>query len=123
MAKRQADLDRGVEQMLALAGRDNDVRFDVTRTVTRPVWEPDARTLALHPQAEALAKQIGIPLAHRSAGGGSDGNFTGASGVPTLDGLGVLGAGGHTLEEHLLVDSLVPRGRLLAGLLATFTSS
>ena len=80
MAKRQADLDRGVEQMLALAGRDSDVRFDVTRTVTRPVWEPDARTLALPARAEALAKQIGIPLAHRSAGGGSDGNFTGRRG-------------------------------------------
>ena len=123
MAKRQADLDCGVEQMLALAGCDDDVRFEVTRTVTRPVWEPDGRTLALHAQAEALAKQIGIPLPHRSAGGGSDANFTGALEVPTLDGLGVLGAGGHTLEEHLLVDSLVPRGRLLAGLLATFTGS
>ena len=55
--------------------------------------------------------------------GGSDGNFTGAMGIPTLDGLGVLGAGGHTLGEHLLVDSLVPRGRLLAGLLATVTGS
>ena len=122
MAKRQDDLDRGVERMLGLAGQDNDVRFDVTRTVTRPVWEPDARTLAMHAQAETLAKQIGIPLPHRSAGGGSDGNFTGAAGVPTLDGLGVLGAGGHTLEEHLLVDSLVSRGRLLAGLIATLKS-
>lgn len=122
MAKRQADLDRGVEWMLALAGQENDVRFDVTQTVTRPVWEPDARTLAMYAQAEVLAKQIGIPLPHRSAGGGSDGNFTGAAGVPTLDGLGVLGAGGHTLEEHLLVDSLVSRGRLLAGLIATLKS-
>ena len=121
MAKRQADLDRGVERMLALAGHDNDVRFDVTQTVTRPVWEPDARTLALHAQAAAFAKQIGIPLPHRSAGGGSDGNFTGAAGIPTLDGLGVLGAGVHTLEEHLLVDSLVTRGRLLAGLIATIS--
>ncbi len=119
MAKRQADLDRGVERMLALAGQENDVRFDVRQTVTRPVWEPDARTLALHAQADALARQIGIPLPHRSAGGGSDGNFTGAAGIPTLDGLGVLGGGGHTLEEHLLVDSLVARGRLLAGLIAT----
>ncbi|MGI4793946.1 MAG: M20/M25/M40 family metallo-hydrolase [Janthinobacterium lividum] len=121
MAKRQADLDRGVERMLALAGQANDVRFDVTPTVTRPVWEPDARTLAVYAQAEALAKQIGIALPHRSAGGGSDGNFTGAAGIPTLDGLGVLGAGGHTLDEHLLVDSLVSRGRLLAGLIATLT--
>ncbi len=119
MAKRQADLDRGVERMLALAGTEDGVRFTVARTVTRPVWEPDARCLTLHGQAEAIAGQIGIPLPHRSAGGGSDGNFTGAMGVPTLDGLGVLGAGGHTLEEHLLVDSLVPRARLLAGLLAT----
>ena len=121
MAKRQDDLDRGVERMLALAGQENDVRFEVRQTVTRPVWEPDARTLALHARAEALAKQIGIPLPHRSAGGGSDGNFTGAAGIPTLDGLGVLGAGGHTLEEHLLIDSLLSRGRLLAGLLATVT--
>jgi len=121
MAKRQEDLDRGVERMLALAGQENDVRFDVRRTVTRPVWEPDARTLALHARAETLARQIGIPLPHRSAGGGSDGNFTGAAGIPTLDGLGVLGAGGHTLEEHLLVDSLLSRGRLLAGLIATVT--
>ena len=119
MAKRQDDLDRGVERMLALAGQENDVRFEVRQTVTRPVWEPDARTLALHARAEALAKQIGIPLPHRSAGGGSDGNFTGAAGIPTLDGLGVLGAGGHTLEEHLLIDSLLSRGRLLAGLIAT----
>ncbi|MGI4954848.1 MAG: M20/M25/M40 family metallo-hydrolase [Janthinobacterium lividum] len=118
MAKRQADLDRGVARMLALAGQENGVRFDVAQTVTRPVWEPDAGTLALYGRAEALARRIGIPLPHRSAGGGSDGNFTGAMGVPTLDGLGVLGAGGHTLDEHLLVDSLVTRGRLLAGLLA-----
>jgi glutamate carboxypeptidase len=119
MAKRQADLDRGVARILALAGHENGVRFDVARTVTRPVWEPDARTLALHGRAEELARRIGIPLPHRSAGGGSDGNFTGAMGVPTLDGLGVLGAGGHTLDEHLLVDSLITRGRLLAGLLAS----
>lgn len=121
MAKRQADLDRGVERMLALAGTVDDVRFTVAQTVTRPVWEPDARTLALHAEAQALARQIGIPLPHRSEGGGSDGNFTGAMGIPTLDGLGVLGAGGHTLHEHLLVDSLVPRAQLLAGLLATVT--
>ena len=119
MAKRQADLDHGTARMMALSGTANDVRFTVRQTVTRPVWEPDARTLALHARAEALAASIGIPLPHRSAGGGSDGNFTGAAGIPTLDGLGVLGAGGHTLEEHLLVDSLASRGRLLAGLMAT----
>src|SRR5438874_32663 len=48
MAKRQADLDRGVERMLALSGTANDVTFKVTRGVTRPVWEPDAGTMALY---------------------------------------------------------------------------
>jgi glutamate carboxypeptidase len=53
------------------------------------------------------------------SGGGSDGNFTGAMGVATLDGLGPGGTGQHTLEEHIDIASLAPRGRLLAGLLAT----
>ena len=62
---------------------------------------------------------MGIELNHQSAGGGSDGNFTGAMGIPTLDGLGVQGAGAHTLDEHILIDSLPLRARLFAGLLST----
>ncbi len=119
MAKRQPDLEAGVARMLALAGTADDVTLAVRRGVTRPVWEPGPGTMGVYDQALTLARRIGIPLPHRSAGGGSDGNFTGALGIPTLDGLGVLGNGGHTLEEHLLVDSLVTRGRLLAGLVAT----
>ena len=119
MAKRQEDLDRGVEAMLAIRPTGNDVQFKVTRGVTRPVWEPDAKTLALHAHAERIAKTLGHALPHQSSGGGSDGNFTGAMGITTLDGLGVQGGGGHTLEEHILIDSLLWRGRLMAGLLAT----
>lgn len=119
MAKRQADLDRGVERMLALSGTTNDVAFKVTRGVTRPVWEPDAGTMALYEKARSIAKSLGAELPHASSGGGSDGNFTGAMGIPTLDGLGVRGANGHTLEEYIEVESLVERGRLMAGLLAT----
>ena len=119
MAKRQADLDRGVERMLALSGTSNDVTFKVTRGVTRPVWEPDAGTMALYEKARGIAKAMGLELPHGSAGGGSDGNFTGAMGIPTLDGLGVRGADMHTLNEYIEVDSLVERGRLMAGLLAT----
>ncbi|MBY0297936.1 MAG: M20/M25/M40 family metallo-hydrolase [Methylobacterium sp.] len=119
MAKRQDDLDRGVARMLALSGSQDDVAFTVTRGVTRPVWEPDAGTLTLYEAARGLAERLGLPLPHRSAGGGSDGNFTGALGLPTLDGLGAIGRGYHTLEEHIEVDSLVTRGRLFAGLLAT----
>jgi glutamate carboxypeptidase len=117
MAKRQEDLDAAVERMLALRPAGNDVQLAVTRGVTRPVWEPDAKVLALHATAERIAKRLGFALPHQSSGGGSDGNFTGAMGVPTLDGLGVQGAMAHTLEEHIEVPSLASRGRLFAGLL------
>jgi glutamate carboxypeptidase len=117
MAKRQTDLDEAVERMLALRPTAADVSLEVTRGVTRPVWEPDGRTMALFETARGIARSVGFDVTSQSAGGGSDGNFTGAMGVPTLDGLGVQGAGGHTLEEHLLVSSLVPRAKLLAGLL------
>jgi glutamate carboxypeptidase len=119
MAKRQADLDRGVERMLALAGTKDEVTFMVTRGVTRPVWEPNAATLALYEKARAIAREIGFDITHGSAGGGSDGNFTGAMGIATLDGIGLRGADAHTLNEHIEIDSLVERARLMAGLLTT----
>jgi glutamate carboxypeptidase len=122
MAKRQADLDRGVARMLALNEEGGEVAFRVERGVTRPVWEPDAGTMALYERARSLATQLGIDLSHKSVGGGSDGNFTGAMGIPTLDGLGLEGGQGHTLEEHIVVSSLARRGRLMAGLLATLCS-
>jgi glutamate carboxypeptidase len=118
MAKRQADLDRGVERMLALTGSHDDVRFEVTRGVTRPVWEPDQGTMRLYEVARGIARDLGVELTHESAGGGSDGNFTGAMGIATLDGLGAIGKGYHTLEEYIDVESLVSRGCLFAGLLA-----
>lgn len=122
MAKRQADLDRGVERMLALSTQGADgTRFTVTRGVTRPVWEPDAGTMHLYEVALGVASDIGIDLPHQSAGGGSDANFTGAAGIPSLDGLGLLGTGYHTLDEHIEVESLVQRGRLMAGLLHRLT--
>ncbi len=119
MAKRQADLDHAVARMLALAGTEDGVTFTVTRGVTRPVWEPDAATLALYETAREIAREIGFAIGHESAGGGSDANFTGALGIPSLDGLGALGDGMHTLEEYIEVESLPVRARLMAGLFAT----
>jgi glutamate carboxypeptidase len=118
MAKRQDDLDRGVAAMLALHASGNDVAFRVTRGVTRPVWEPDPRGMALYGVARDVARGLGLDIPHQSSGGGSDGNFTGAMGIATLDGLGVQGAGPHTLDEHIVVDSLAYRGKLFAGILA-----
>jgi len=118
MAKRQEDLDRGVAAMLALRASSNEVQFQVTRGVTRPVWEPDGDGMALYATAQQVARELGYHISFQSAGGGSDGNFTGAMGIPTLDGLGVAGTGAHTLDEHIQIDSLVYRGKLMAGLLA-----
>jgi glutamate carboxypeptidase len=117
MAKRQDDLDRGVAAMLALRASSNEVQFQVTRGVTRPVWEPDTKGMALYEVARDIARGLGYAISSQSSGGGSDGNFTGAMGIPTLDGLGVAGAGAHTLDEHIQIDSLAYRGRLMAGLL------
>ena len=71
-----------------------------------------------HPVARRLAQREGLgPVTQRSVGGGSDGNFTAALGVPTLDGLGAVGGGAHAADEHVLVDRLVPRTALLVALL------
>ncbi|MGD0106991.1 MAG: M20/M25/M40 family metallo-hydrolase [Rhodopila sp.] len=117
MAKRPEDLDRGVAAMLSLRASSNEVQFHVTRGVTRPVWEPDPSGMALYDTAREVARGLGFTLSSQSSGGGSDGNFTGAMGIATLDGLGVAGAGAHTLDEHIQIDSLAYRGKLMAGLL------
>ena len=117
MAKKQADLDAGIEKMLALNDPAAEVATKVTLGLTRPVWDASPKTLKLVAMAEALAKNLGQPFRHENSGGGSDGNFTGALGVPTLDGLGVAGDKFHTLDEHIELDSLAMRGRMMAGLL------
>ena len=105
------------EAMHALGGEEDGVRIEIEQGVVRPVAKPHEKTMQLYEVARGLAEEIGLEFGHCQSGGGSDGNFTGALGLATLDGLGVAGAGAHTFEEHLLVSSLVPRCRLLAGLL------
>lgn len=122
MAKTQEDLDRGIAAIMALAGTENGVEFQVTRGVTRPVWEPDQPgTMKMYDLAREIAREIGFELTAGSAGGGSDGNFTGYMGIPTLDSIGVRGQGLHTLGEYIEVSSLVERARLTAGLLMRLT--
>jgi glutamate carboxypeptidase len=104
--------------MDGLAGVRADVRIEVERGPVRPLWTAHAATMGLYERARRIAGEIGFDLAHAQHGGGSDGNFTGALGVATLDGLGVMGGGAHTHEEHILVSSLVPRATLLARLIA-----
>ena len=117
MAKTQADLDSGVARMEAMQGERNGVDFTVRRGVTRPVWAPhQPGTMQLYETARGIAARLGFDMSAQSSGGGSDGNFTGAMGIPTLDSIGVRGKGLHTLEERIETASLVERARLAAGL-------
>lgn len=98
---------------------DPDVRLRIAGGLNRPPFAQSADSRAVFEHARALAADLGIALEGVMTGGGSDGNFTAALGVPTLDGLGADGSGAHTLDEHVFVDSIAPRTALLANLYAT----
>jgi glutamate carboxypeptidase len=71
----------------------------------------------LFAKAQAAARELGLELAEAAVGGASDGNFTAALGVPTLDGLGAVGEGAHAINESVLLSQLAPRAALLARLI------
>lgn len=103
-------------EVLALKPVNADIELTVEAGPYRPLFEKNDGTMEIYQTAVEVAEDIGFTPGHGSYGGGSDGNFTGALGLATLDGLGVCGDGAHTHQEHLLVSSLVPRAKLLAGL-------
>ncbi len=106
--------------LLALKAHDPDVKLRVFGAMNRPPYEKSAEVAALLAKAQGVAKGIGFVLEDcPMTGGGSDGNFTAAFGVPTLDGLGIDGDGAHTLEEYGLISSIAPRRALIRGLLET----
>lgn len=117
VAPTQAIFDEVLSRMMALEHENDGITVKIERGPVRPLWQPHRPTMALYERAHEIAADIGFKLEHGSFGGGSDGNFTGALGIATLDGLGVDGASAHTFEEHLLVSSIVPRCRLFAELL------
>ncbi len=117
----QDAFERARAAMAALEPRTPGVELEVEPGPFRPLFEPSPASLELYEHARTLAREIGFDPSHGSVGGGSDGNFTGSLGVPTLDGLGPQGAGFHTDEEHVLVSSLVPRARLLGELFRTLS--
>jgi glutamate carboxypeptidase len=100
---------------------DKACALTITGGINRPPMERKAGTIALFKQAKKLASQLGFELDEASTGGGSDGNFTAALGVPTLDGMGAIGAGAHAAHENILTEHIVPRTALLAAMLATTT--
>lgn len=108
------------EFLLTLRPTDPDVRLEVTPGLFRPPYVKTPAIQRLYDHAAQLARGSGCEVAgERVAGGGSDGNFTGALGIPTLDGLGVVGAGPHTHDEYIELSCLVPRTQLFADLFRT----
>jgi len=102
----------------ALKSSRPDIETTVTGKITRPPFVRGRGVDLLFDKAAAIAKEIGFQLERAPlVGGGSDGNFTVAMGIPTLDGLGVGGAGAHTNDEYMLFSSIEPRTRLLQGLM------
>jgi glutamate carboxypeptidase len=99
---------------------DPACRLEITDGLNRPPMERKPGTVALYKQARKLAAELGFELDEAATGGGSDGNFTAALGVPTLDGLGAVGEGAHAAHESVVIAHLVPRTALLAAMLADF---
>ena len=91
--------------------------LEIEGGLNRPPMERSDAMASLFGQARQIAAAMGVELAEGSTGGGSDGNFTAAMGVPTLDGLGPEGEGAHAAHEHVDTDSFPRRVALLAGLL------
>ncbi|HVA24154.1 MAG TPA: M20 family metallopeptidase [Chloroflexota bacterium] len=95
--------------ILGLEPLGRDVRIEVSGGLNRPPMERSAHVAGLYEQVRGLAEDIGLDLPEQAVGGGSDGNFTAALGVPTLDGLGVVGAGAHADHEHIRLSHLPNR--------------
>jgi len=108
------ELDR---KFRALQPVDTRCRIRIEGGLNRPPMERTPEIAALFAQARAIGDEIGVVVEESATGGGSDGNFTAALGVPTLDGLGAVGEGAHATNESVMVNRIADRVALLAGLL------
>jgi glutamate carboxypeptidase len=104
------------EQIRALRPLDARCRIEITGGINRPPLERTPAVAELFHQAREVAATLGMVLEEGSTGGGSDGSFTAAMGLPTLDGLGVEGDGAHAIDEHVLVRDIPRRAALVCRL-------
>lgn len=116
-AERAGDMSALVRKFRALRPILSGAKLQIRGRFTRPPMERKNST-ALYAKARALAKEMGVKLGEEYVGGGSDGNFTSALGVPTLDGLGSVGEGAHSPSEYIVLRALPQRTALVAALLA-----
>jgi len=102
----------------ALSTFDSRCSIEITGGLNRPPMERSPGVVALFETARRHALELGVNLEESSTGGGSDGNFTAALGIPTLDGIGAVGEGAHASHESILIDRITDRVALLAKLVA-----
>ncbi len=112
----RARLERKLESLRPIL---KGAQLEVRGGINRPPLERSPGVVELFGRAQALMRDLGVSIQECFAGGGSDGNFTAALGIPTLDGLGAVGDGAHSPREHVVVSSLPERAALIAGLLLT----
>lgn len=113
-----AELERVDREIRRLTSPLPGAEIEVTGGINRPPMEAGAAA-DLFAEAQQVARQLGIgAITGAEVGGASDGNFTAAAGVPTLDGMGATGGGAHAEHEHALVENIAPRTALLAGMIA-----
>ncbi|HTH50666.1 MAG TPA: M20 family metallopeptidase [Pyrinomonadaceae bacterium] len=113
------EAERVVEELNSLGSTDERVRLELTGAINRPPLERTDAVVTLYRHARDLAASFDYELGETQVGGGSDGNFVAALGVPVLDGLGLAGAGAHTLDEYVLVSDIPNRATLLTLLLTS----
>ncbi|MFC4730247.1 M20 family metallopeptidase [Salipiger abyssi] len=117
-------LGQAVEDALkALTSDDPEVTITLSGEIEKPSLARTPETRAMFARAAAINAGLGAPMAETRSGGGSDGNFTCAAGVPTLDGLGAIGNNWHSPQEHILVSPLARRMALLRGLILTYAGT
>jgi glutamate carboxypeptidase len=114
---KSGDAGRIDRKFRTLRAVDRKCSLEVTGGLNRPPMERTAGTVALFRRARTAAAGLGFTLEEAATGGGSDGNFTSALGIPTLDGMGAVGEGAHANHESILLDQLVPRIALLAAMI------
>ncbi|NJN94588.1 MAG: M20 family metallopeptidase [Anaerolineales bacterium] len=117
----QADGEALTEKILGLQPQVTGCQVQITGGINRWPFEESPAGLALFEQAQTIAQDLGFDVDKIGSGGGSDGNFTAALSVPTLDGLGALGYGAHALSEYVILDALPLRSALVAELLVRLT--
>jgi glutamate carboxypeptidase len=115
---RKADGARMEKKFAGLRAADKRCSLAATGGINRPPMERTKGTVRLFKRARAMAAELGFELSEASTGGASDGNFTSALGIATLDGMGAVGEGAHAKHESVLIEHLAPRTALLAGMLA-----